>query len=96
MKKIIIATSILLFPMVGVAEQIHVTVNGMVCAFCAQGIKKSFSKLDGVTNVDPNLDSKDVRIDTMKDGQVTDEKIKELIHDAGFEVVGITREKGAQ
>ena len=33
------------------ANSVKVTVNGMVCAFCAQGIEKRISKMDATKDV---------------------------------------------
>ncbi|MFY9288002.1 MAG: heavy-metal-associated domain-containing protein [Alphaproteobacteria bacterium] len=92
MKKLIIAVGLLsLLAVPAFAETAKVTVNGMVCAFCAVGIKKSFGKLDAVEKVDVDLDSKLVTIKT-KDGQTLDDAaIKQVITDAGYDSVTIVR-----
>lgn len=92
MKKLIIATALLsLLAVPAYAETAKVTVNGMVCAFCAVGIKKSFSKLDAVEKADVNLDAKLVTI-KIKDGQTLDDAaIKQVITDAGYDSIDITR-----
>ena len=40
------------------AETIHTTVNGMVCAFCATGIEKTFRKQPEVNTVKVDLAQK--------------------------------------
>ena len=74
------------------AETIQVTVNGMVCAFCAQGITKKFQREPSVNSIHVDLDKKVVKIET-KDGQdLSDGSISSGITDSGFNVVSIVRE----
>ena len=73
-------------------RDIVVSVNGMVCDFCAQSIEKIFSKNEAVDKVDVNLDKQEVIID-LKDGQtISDEVVTEGITWAGYEAVKITRQ----
>lgn len=72
-------------------ESATIKVNGMVCSFCAQGIKKKFSAEKSVSSVDVNLDEKWVKL-SFKDGQtLSDDQIKSLISDAGYNVVSVER-----
>ena len=72
-------------------ETIHVQVNGMVCAFCAQGIKKNFEKKSSVRETRVNLDKKEVEV-VLKEGQkISDEEVKSVIANAGFDLVKIER-----
>lgn len=73
------------------ADEVKVTVDGMVCSFCAQGIKRAFSEVLSVDTVDINLDQKLVTLVTKKDHQLKDEEITSLIKDSGYEVVKIER-----
>ena len=69
--------------------QALVKVQGMVCAFCAQGIEKNFRKRSEVEAVDVNLDKMEVLI-KFKRGKSLDEKvIKEVVTGAGFQFKGI-------
>jgi mercuric ion binding protein len=75
------------------AEIINASVNGMVCAFCATGIEKTFKAQPEVKTVTVDLQKKLVTIET-KDGQAIDDiKLKKLIGNAGYSVVTIAREK---
>jgi copper chaperone CopZ len=75
------------FSAANAAEVAKVTVNGMVCAFCAQGIEKTISKMPQTKAVYVNLDKKIVAVEP-KDGQKLDmAKIKAGIVDAGYDVV---------
>lgn len=69
------------------AESVKVTVNGMVCAFCAQGIEKRLGKLPGTQAVFVDLKKRVVAVEA-KPGQRLDEKlIRAEITDAGYDVV---------
>jgi len=69
------------------SESVKVTVNGMVCAFCAQGIEKRLSKLPATKAVFVDLKKKIVAVEA-KEGQTLDGKtITAEITDAGYDVV---------
>ena len=90
MKKIIIALvmGIGAFPSIA-ANSIKVTVNGMVCSFCAQGIEKRLSKMGATKDVLVDLKKMTVAVEA-KDGQTLDAKaISAEIVDAGYDVVKI-------
>jgi copper chaperone CopZ len=73
------------------AKDITVNVNGMVCDFCAQSLKKVFLKEDGVQGLDISLENKTVIIQLDEEAEISDEKINELIEWAGYETAGIVR-----
>jgi copper chaperone CopZ len=78
---------------VAAADSIQATVKGMVCGFCATGIEKTFKAQPEVKAVDVDLENKLVTIQT-KQGQTLDNsKIKKLLGNAGYSVVGIVRKK---
>jgi copper chaperone CopZ len=94
MKKCIIVSVVVLaslFSRVAHADEITIAVKGMVCSFCAQGIKKTFLRKDGVEQVDVDLDKKLVTIKTKEGATLSDSDVKESIVDAGYEVVSIDR-----
>lgn len=69
------------------AESVKATVNGMVCAFCAQGIEKSLMKMPQTKAVFVDLKKKIVAVEA-KEGQTLDgKKISAEIKDAGYDVV---------
>lgn len=69
------------------ATSVKATVNGMVCAFCAQGIEKRLSKLPATQAVHVDLKNKLVAVEA-KDGHTLDDKtIRAEITDAGYDVV---------
>jgi copper chaperone CopZ len=75
------------------AETIHTTVHGMVCAFCATGIEKTFKKQPEVASVKVDLPKKLVTITTKPGKTLSDAKIKEVVSYSGYKMDGIVREK---
>jgi len=75
------------------AETIKTTVNGMVCAFCATGIEKTFRKQPEVDTVKVDLAKKLVTITTKPGKTLSDAKVKEVITYSGYTMGKIVREK---
>ena len=75
------------------AETIQATVKGMVCGFCATGIEKTFRAQPEVKSVDVDLENKLVTIYTKQGQTIDDAKIKKLLGNSGYSVVGIVRKK---
>src|SRR5262249_44175879 len=73
------------------AETILATVKGMVCAFCATGIEKTFKKQAAVDTVHVDLKSKLVTINTKPQQNIDDATITQLLKNAGYTVAGIER-----
>jgi copper chaperone CopZ len=73
-------------------KHIFVTINGLVCDFCAVSMKKVFLKKPPVAGVDVNLTTKVVTIDLKPGNVLNDEEIKTGVTDAGYAVVGIKRD----
>lgn len=97
MRKFLFACAVLLagsMPVLAAAETINTKVNGMVCAFCAQGIEASFRKLPEVASVHVDLDQFNVRVETKGNLSIDDATVRRIIIDAGFEVVEIKRGAG--
>lgn len=66
---------------------IDIKVRGMVCSFCAQGIKKSISTLKVVEDVEVNLKKGFVSIQ-VKEGEKLDMKeIEQIIIDSGYRIL---------
>ena len=83
----------LLTPATVWAESVTITVKGMVCSFCAQGIKKTFGKESAVESVNVNLDEKIVSLKFRAGESIDDERLKTFIADAGYNVEKIERDR---
>jgi len=75
------------------AETIQTTVNGMVCAFCATGIEKTFRKQPEVATVHVDLHKKTVTITTKPGKTLSDAEIKEVVTYSGYTMGKIVRTK---
>ena len=85
MKKLVLL-AILLFSLNSNAVTKKIEVLGMVCAFCAQGLEKSFKSEKNIKDVFVNLENYFVAIES-KDGKVIDDKlISTIITEAGYDI----------
>lgn len=64
-----------------------ILIDGMSCQHCVKHVNDALVELNGVTNVNVDLDSKSAVIEVSSD--VKDEEIKDAIEDAGYDVVKI-------
>lgn len=62
-----------------------VIIEGMSCGHCVGHVKEALIEVEGVTSVDVDLASKTAVIE----GEISDDKIKEVIDEVGYEVVSI-------
>lgn len=92
MKKILL-TLIFLLSSKAFAGEIYITVNGMVCGFCAQGIEKSFKKEKNLDKIHVDLANKFVHLILKEKSDIPDSKINQIITEAGFTVEKIERSK---
>ncbi len=92
MKKLLLTAilmSALLANVAFAAQTIKANVNGMVCAFCAQGIEKKMRALNQTKDVYVNLKQRIVAVE-LKEGQaLSNDTVKDLIKDAGYDVTSI-------
>jgi mercuric ion binding protein len=71
-------------------------VAGLACPFCAYGIEKKLTALDGVERVETNIKEGAVTV-TMKDGAALDEATaKQAVKDAGFTLDGFEKVSSAE
>lgn len=67
-------------------DQIKVTVNGLVCDFCARALEKVFGERDDVNGIKVDMDSGLVTVDMQPGQSIDDETLIQLIIDAGYNV----------
>ena len=96
MKKLLLILFLTFIPIKAQAIIIDISVEGMVCDFCAQSIEKVFMKQPGVAVVYVNLDRQNVQVkmaDVFQDNEpgISDNRIINLLQDAGYTVSNITR-----
>ena len=64
-------------------------VEGMVCAFCVQGIEIHLKKLKGVKEIKVDLEEGEVQLDLNQDQEPTTPDLCEAIKRAGYKVTTI-------
>jgi copper chaperone CopZ len=70
---------------------IEMNVNGLVCAFCAQGIEKQLRKFPATADIVVSLEHKLVAV-ALKDGQdIPDAELRRALTNAGYTVKTIQR-----
>ena len=74
-------------------EILSVSVNGLVCDFCARSIEKLFNKKESVENINVDLEKMLITIYLKKGEILNDDMIKQIITDSGYDVREINREK---
>lgn len=76
---VLVATGVLAAP-----PTYQLNVDGLSCPFCAYGIEKKLSALEGVERIETNIKDGTVIV-TMKDGVTLDEAAaKQAVKEAGF------------
>jgi len=90
MRTVLLAAAAL-FALAARAETIEMTVNGLVCGFCAQGIEKTLRKNPATADVVVSLEDKLVAVAT-RDGQdIPDEELRRALTASGYDVKEIAR-----
>ncbi len=84
----VLVVSLLGFNQAALASM-KVTVNGMVCSFCAQGIEKCLLKLDETKAVLVDLKNKVVVIEAKENTALNEKLIRQEIIDSGYDVVSV-------
>lgn len=73
------------------AATIEMTVNGLVCGFCAQGIEKTLRKNAATEDVLVSLENRLVAVATKSGADISDEVLRKALQDAGYDVKAIAR-----
>ena len=72
---------------------VYVSVNGLVCDFCARSIEKMFEKKKAVSRISVDLENMLITIFLKDNQKLNDETIIELIKDSGYDVTEVKRAK---
>lgn len=73
------------------AEQFALEVDGLACPFCAYGVEKRLSALDGVKAVETELGRGRVVVTLAEGKTLTEAAARKAIKDAGFTLKGFRR-----
>lgn len=72
---------------------VYVSVNGLVCDFCARSIEKMFEKKEAVSRISIDLENMLITIFLKDNQKLNDETIIEIIKDSGYDVTKVKRAK---
>ena len=72
---------------------LKISVNGLVCDFCARSIEKLFSKKESVESINVDLEKMLITIYLKKGKNINNTTVTMLIKDSGYDVTEINREK---
>ena len=72
---------------------VYVSVNGLVCDFCARSIEKMFEKKKAVSRISVDLENMLITIFLKDNQKLNDETIIEVINDSGYDVTEVKRAK---
>jgi copper chaperone CopZ len=90
-RKILLAAIAALLVSGAQAATIEMTVNGLVCGFCAQGIEKTLRKNAATADVLVSLENRLVAVATKPGADIADEVLRKALKDAGYDVKAIAR-----
>lgn len=77
------------------ARTVEMDVNGLVCAFCAQGIEKTLRGFPATADVYVSLENRIVAIQLKEGTDIDDATLRKAITNAGYTVIAIRRGDGA-
>lgn len=89
--KVMLATLLLGFAITASAATIEMEVNGLVCAFCAQGIEKKLRAFPATADVVVSLEERLVAVATRPGQDIADAELRTALTDAGYTVTAIRR-----
>tara|TARA_B100001057_G_scaffold485697_1_gene565760 strand:+ start:980 stop:1291 length:312 start_codon:yes stop_codon:yes gene_type:complete len=72
---------------------LKISVNGLVCDFCARSIEKLFRKKESVESINVDLENMLITIYLKKGKNINNTIVTQLIKDSGYDVTEINREK---
>lgn len=91
MKYLRLLSALVLMMSTAHAATIEMTVNGLVCSFCAQGIEKTLRKNPATADVLVSLENRLVAIATKQGTDIADQDLRKALTDAGYDVKAIAR-----
>ena len=72
-------------------NEINISVNGLVCDFCARAIEKVFGKKDEVQGINVDLDNGLITVNLNEGQMLNDKTLVQLVTDSGYNVTNIQK-----
>lgn len=76
---------------IAAAGTIEMTVHGLVCGMCVQGIEKTLRKNPATQDVVISLEHRLVAVTTRPGVDITDDTLRKALEDSGYDVKAIVR-----
>ena len=94
MKNYLIAPLVLLWSLTvsAAGAQYVIRVDGLACPFCVYGIEKKLKSVDGVEEVDVDLQQGTVIVNTRENVELTEPGMVKLFKEAGFTYRSMTKQ----
>lgn len=73
------------------ADTIEMSVNGLVCGFCAAGVEKTLRTNPATQDVVISLEHRLVAVTTKPGADIPDETLRKVLADSGYDVKAIVR-----
>jgi mercuric ion binding protein len=89
--KILVLMLALLTSSIASAKTVEMKVNGLVCAFCAQGIEKTLKGFPATAAVFVSLEHRLVAVQLKEGEDIPDAALKKAITNAGYALVSVSR-----
>jgi len=84
---------LLILPVVQAAEAVYtLQVDGLGCPFCAYGIEKQLSAIEGVNNVAVDINKGLVVVTMQQDASLAKKQAQQAVTDAGFTLRSFSQE----
>jgi len=71
-------------------------VDGLACPFCAYGIEKKLSSIEGVANIDVDIKKGQVIVTMADKAKLSEQLAREKVKDAGFTLRSFAPSQGAE
>ncbi len=77
-------------------NQYALAVDGLACSFCAYGVEKTLSAIEGVESVETDVKSGQVLV-TLAEGKTLSEEVaRQAVKDAGFTLGSLKQTRGSE
>ena len=97
MKKLTLLTLLAVLwsaPLLAAGNQYALGVDGLACPFCAYGIEKKLSAIEGVEAIETDIKSGQVIVTLSDQKTLSEEAARKAVEDAGFSLRSFTRNLG--
>ncbi len=85
---------LLLLPVAHAGSVYSLQVDGLACPFCAYGIEKKLSAIDGVDKIDVDIKAGQVIVTLAAGASLSEERARQAVTEAGFTLRAFTESEG--